>query len=92
MKKKLFTKTKSSQTLNEDLLRKKSSIKKSGSFHNESEILEAESIEPIPSQSGKLSSYSKEYMGSAMEDRQQLPCEWRWIVFDGPVDTVSLHV
>ena len=63
-------------------------MKKSGSFYNESEILDAES--PTP-QTEKLSSYSKEFLGSALEERQQLPCEWRWIVFDGPVDTVSLY-
>ena len=66
----------------EEASKKKLKFRKSESF--EVEFTE----NPV---SGKLSSYSKYMTGSAPEDKQ-LPSEWRWIVFDGPIDPVSISV
>ena len=85
MKKKLSVKAASSQTLIEDALRKKSKVRKSESF----EVEPAEIPGYTPQPTGKLSSLSKHLTASAVEEKQ-LPCEWRWIVFDGPIDPVSI--
>ncbi|KAI6653765.1 Dynein heavy chain 6, axonemal-like [Oopsacas minuta] len=83
VKKTLAKKSKSSQNLLEDAFRR-NSMKKSESLHNEADIILLENPDSSP-KSGKLSSYSKELVGSNIEEKH-LPTEWRWIVFDGPLD------
>ena len=68
----------------EDALKKKSRVRKSESF----EVEKTENpVSSLPA--SKLSTSSKYLTGSAVEEKQ-LPCEWRWIVFDGPIDPVSI--